>query len=95
MRFWTLTLVLALTAVATAQKKPDLPPLSYVCVMMGDEDVIEDKPGKCPKCGMTLVPVRLVSVWTCGSKPGLVVKDGPGKCPADGTPLEQMTMSVT
>jgi hypothetical protein len=95
MRYLTLALVFVLTAVATAQKKPDLPPLSYVCTMMGDEDVIEDKPGKCPKCGMTLVPIRLVSVFTCSSKPGLGVQETPGKCPVDGTPLERMTMSVS
>ena len=72
-----------------------LPPLSYVCVMAGDEDVVEDRPGKCRKCGMELVPVRLDSVWTCASRPLAVVESKPGRCPIDGTPLVQGTAAVS
>ena len=73
----------------------ELPPLSYVCTMAGDEDVIEDRPGKCRKCGMTLVPTRLDSVWTCATRPLLVVADKPGKCPVDGTALVRVTAAVS
>jgi hypothetical protein len=72
-----------------------LPPVSYVCVMAGDEDVIEDHPGKCRKCGMTLVPIRLDSVWTCATKPLAVVESKPGRCPIDGTPLVQVTAALS
>jgi hypothetical protein len=78
-----------------APAREQVPPLSYVCTMAGDEDVIEDKPGKCPKCGMTLVPIRLDSVWTCATRPLLVIESKPGKCPVDGTPLVQVTASVS
>lgn len=44
-----------------AARSQDLPPLSYVCPMAQDADVIADKPGTCPRCGMTLRPVRLDS----------------------------------
>src|SRR5262245_20668914 len=71
-----------------------LPPVSYICVMAGDEDVIEDKPGKCPKCGMELEGIRLESVWTCLTNTA-IVREQPGKCPTDGRDLVQMTMAVS
>jgi hypothetical protein len=76
-------------------KDIELPPLSYVCPMTGDEDVIEDRAGKCRKCGMTLVPVRLDSVWTCATRPLAVVESKPGRCPIDGTPLVQVTAALS
>src|SRR5258708_23028335 len=73
----------------------ELPPISYVCTMPGDEDVIEDHPGVCRKCGMTLVPIRLDSVWTCARQPLLMTSETPGKCPTDGTPLVRVTAALS
>src|SRR6187399_3722683 len=101
MKLGTLLLVIALSASAlggqqaTPTPADKLPPLSYVCTMAGDEDVIEDKPGLCRKCGMELKPTRLDSVWTCATRPLLVVESKPGKCPVDGTPLIQVTAAVS
>src|SRR6266850_1981124 len=85
------------SAVALQTPKPasaDLPPISYVCPMVGDEDVIEDKAGRCRKCGMELKPIRLDSVWTCPVH-AAVIKDKPGACPIDGRDLVQVTMAVS
>jgi hypothetical protein len=77
-----------------AGKDVELPPLSYVCIMAGDEDVIEDHPGKCRKCGMELVPTRLDTVWTCPVH-GAIHESKPGKCPIDGRQLIQLTMAIS
>jgi hypothetical protein len=74
-----------------AQQK--LPPLSWVCPMVQDVDVLEDKPGPCPKCKMNLVPVRLDSAWSCPIHPA-VIKEQPGTCPIDKRDLAQVTVSL-
>jgi hypothetical protein len=90
-----IALILPRQASAQAPKRggEPLPPLSYVCPMPADAAVIDDKPGKCPKCGMTLEPVRLDSKWWCPVHQVLEVHDGPGKCRRDGRDLVQVTLS--
>ncbi len=72
-----------------------LPPLSYICPMVGDEDVVEDKPGQCPKCKMELQAVRLDAKYWCPVHQGLEVHDGPGKCRRDGRELIPVTLALT
>jgi len=57
-----------------------------------DPEVISDKPGDCPKCGMALEQVpRIpgVTQYTCPMHPE-VIEDAPGDCPKCGMPLEPM-----
>lgn len=61
----TLIPVMAKTAVP-ATSTTDAPPQAtlptlYTCPMAAHADVVSDKPGRCPKCGMELVPTSTVS----------------------------------
>ncbi len=80
-----------------AEKAADEGRLYYVCPMPGHGDTLYDTPGKCPICGMTLVPVRRhaghvesprIAYWTCPMpEHAFVHKPGPGRCPVCGMSL--------
>ena len=55
---------------------------TYTCSM--HPEVLSDKPGKCPKCGMTLTEKIM---YVCPMHPE-VVSDKPGKCPKCGMQLK-------
>ncbi|HEV2328149.1 MAG TPA: efflux RND transporter periplasmic adaptor subunit [Verrucomicrobiae bacterium] len=71
----------------------------YVCPMPEHVSIVYDHPGKCPICGMTLVPVtrselaqiqpgRKVLYYTCPMpEHSFIHEDKPGKCPICGMTL--------
>lgn len=73
----------------------------YTCPM--HPEVQSDKPGECPKCGMTLVKKTVQAapkqtaetkvVYTCVMHPE-VQQDGPGECPKCGMTLVKKTVPV-
>ncbi|MDQ3986357.1 MAG: multicopper oxidase family protein [Actinomycetota bacterium] len=64
---------------------------TYTCPM--HPEVVTDTPGKCPKCGMKLMPVEPAPTsYTCPMHPE-VVTDAPGKCPKCGMKLLQTTVA--
>jgi hypothetical protein len=77
-----------------AHAQQALPEVSYICPMAGDEDVNEGQPGRCRKCGMDLVPVRIDLAWTCQVHREQIMRDKPGLCPLDRRELVQVTLHM-
>jgi len=71
--------------------------LFYACPMPEHVDILYNHPGKCPLCGMELVPVRRhgtkveeprVAYWTCPMPEHAFVHESrPGHCPICGMTL--------
>lgn len=64
--------------------------MQYTCPM--HPEIRSDRPGSCPKCGMTLealapIPPKSGGVYTCPMHPE-IERDGPGSCPKCGMALE-------
>jgi len=65
-------------------------PGQYTCPM--DPEIITDRPGSCPKCGMALEKIPSLTPisrteYTCPMHPE-IVRDAPGSCPICGMALE-------
>ena len=57
----------------------------YTCSM--HPEIIQDKAGKCPKCGMNLIAKEIKKdVYTCPMHPE-IIQDKAGKCPKCGMNL--------
>ena len=92
-------------ATETATAMPPAAPVevNYVCPMPEHETILHTAPGKCPICGMTLIPVAKTTIpttpaptptvapkklYTCPMPEHAdVVSDKPGKCPKCGMDL--------
>jgi hypothetical protein len=69
-------------------------PVLYTCPM--HPEVISKTPGKCPKCGMTLLPQKkqVAGIYVCPMHPE-VTSDQPGKCPRCGMMLVKKATADT
>jgi FtsP/CotA-like multicopper oxidase with cupredoxin domain len=67
-------------------------PVVYACPM--HPDVVQDEPGRCPRCGMTLLAKAVATTYTCPMHPN-VRQDEPGRCPQCGMKLLAVPASST
>jgi hypothetical protein len=77
---------------AQAPPPSPLPPASWSCPM--HSEVINDGPGVCPICGMTLRQVRLALVWSCPVHSDISEPQA-GRCRRCGRDLVRVTKALT
>lgn len=76
----------------TTATSAKLPPVSMTCPM--HPDVVESRPGNCPVCRMSLVPVRLDTSWICPIHTHTTSTKA-GSCPICGRPFVEARVAVT
>ena len=67
-------------------------PVVYACPM--HPDVVQDEPGRCPRCGMTLLAKAVPTTYACPMHPD-VRQHEPGRCPQCGMKLLAVPASLT
>jgi FtsP/CotA-like multicopper oxidase with cupredoxin domain len=67
-------------------------PVVYACPM--HPDVVQDDPGRCSRCGMTLLAKAVPTAYACPMHPD-VVQDVPGRCSRCGMKLLAVPATVT
>ena len=68
----------------------------YTCPMDSHSHIVQMGPGKCPECGMNLVPAEETSgrtVFVCPMPEDSVVSAEPGRCPECGMKLVEKSLS--
>ncbi|MDE3110969.1 MAG: YHS domain-containing protein, partial [Acidobacteriota bacterium] len=78
------------------KQEPKPSATQYTCPM--HPEVVQQKPGNCPKCGMALEPVTFMTSaskteYVCPMHPQ-IVRDAPGSCPICGMALEPRTVTA-
>jgi FtsP/CotA-like multicopper oxidase with cupredoxin domain len=67
-------------------------PVVYECPM--HPDLVQDEPGRCPRCGMVLLAKAVATTYACPMHPD-VVQNEPGRCPQCGMKLLAVPASST